>query len=105
MNSKFIQVFQAVAVSAWQRTSHRLLSTSLSDVAAATKDFSKERKMTALELQHLKRKGTKHLHSLGTINISKYVITAGKRIAMLTAYDYPTVGQLPSRSPRHFLYI
>jgi len=33
-------------------------------------DHSKERKMTALELQYLKRKG--------------------KRIAMLTAYDYPT---------------
>eukprot|EP01031_Cornospumella_fuschlensis_P036963 gene36963-44842_t len=40
------------------------------DVSNKVKDFSKERKMTALELQHLKRKG--------------------KRIAMVTAYDYPT---------------
>ena len=34
-------------------------------------DPSKERKMTSLELQHLRRKG--------------------RKIAMLTAYDYPTV--------------
>lgn len=34
------------------------------------KDFSKERKMSALELQHLKRKG--------------------KMISMITAYDYPS---------------
>lgn len=38
---------------------------------SASYDPSSERKMTSLELQHLRRKGSK--------------------IAMLTAYDYPTV--------------
>jgi hypothetical protein len=38
---------------------------------AKIKDYSKERKMSALELQHLNRKG--------------------KKLAMITAYDYPSV--------------
>lgn len=44
-------------------------------VTEKVKDFSKERKMSALELQHLKRKG--------------------KKISMITAYDYPTVPYIP----------
>lgn len=49
---------------------YRNLSETVS-VNVKHKDFSLEKKMTALELQHLKRKG--------------------KKIAMITAYDYPTV--------------
>eukprot|EP00981_Chlorochromonas_danica_P000571 scaffold131_cov174-Ochromonas_danica.AAC.8 len=50
---------------------HPLSSLSTPTTETKIKDYSKERKMTALEIQHLKRKG--------------------RKIAMITAYDYPTV--------------
>jgi len=53
-------------VAGLQRVSSRRLST-----VETVKDYSKERKLSALELQHLHRKG--------------------KKIAMVTAYDYPSV--------------
>jgi len=59
-------------------TNIKLFSDKVSDAVtsktvklSASYDPSSERKMTSLELQHLRRKGSK--------------------IAMLTAYDYPTV--------------
>ena len=59
-------------------TNMKFFSDKVSDVVtsktvklSASYDPSSERKMTSLELQHLRRKGSK--------------------IAMLTAYDYPTV--------------
>lgn len=54
---------------AFGQYSFRCLSSSSSSVTTV-KDFSKERKMSTLELQHLARKG--------------------KKIAMITAYDYPS---------------
>lgn len=60
------RIVSSGSIGMWGRVM-RLSSTS----SAAHKDFSLERKMTCLELQHLKRKG--------------------KKIAMITAYDYPSV--------------
>lgn len=49
----------------------RQFSTSSPVVPEKVKDYSKDRKMSALEIQHMHRKGNK--------------------IAMITAYDYPSV--------------
>lgn len=54
----------------WRGTGCRLSVFRSLSTTAPPADHSKERRLTALELQYMKRKG--------------------KRIAMLTAYDYPT---------------
>lgn len=51
--------------------SRRFLSLGPKTTSPTTHNPATERKMTALELQHLARKG--------------------KKLAMITAYDYPTV--------------
>lgn len=67
-----------------------------STVAAATPPHNPatERKMTALELQHLARKGNAvQIPSYFIHSSHDYVSGAhtGKKLAMVTAYDYPSV--------------